>query len=104
MNVVDMVPMCRTMSGVAMYEPDESSDTSRTDMEESDIEDCDLWTDLWEDKDCPVFIAGSIVDNSLCISSPAMSSYEDVDSMGDFHDEDFSDTGCDSDMGSGAEF
>ena len=36
--------------------------------------------------------------------SPAMSSYEDVASMGDFHDEDFSDTGCDSDMGSGAEF
>ena len=109
-NAVDMVPMCRTVSGVARYEPDESSDTSRTDtakLEESDIEDCDLWTDLWEDKDCPVFIAGSIVDNSLCISSQAMSSYEDVasmgDSMGDF-DFDFSDTGCDSDMGSGAEF
>ena len=67
-NEVDMVPMCRTVSGVARYELDESSDTSRTDtaeLEESDIEDCDLWTDLWEDGDCPVFIAGSIVDNGL---------------------------------------
>ena len=44
-NAVDMVPMCRTVSGVAWYEPDESSDTSRTDtaeLEESYIEDCDL--------------------------------------------------------------
>ena len=49
-------------------------------------------------------IAGSIVDNSLCISSQAMSIYEDVASMGDFDDEDFSDTGYDSDMGSRAEF
>ena len=57
-----------------------------------------------EDNDCPVFIAGSIVDDSLCISSQAMSSYEDVASMGDFDDEVFSDTGCDTDMGSRAEF
>ena len=64
MNAVDMVPMCRTVSWVARYEPDESSDTSRTDtveLDESDIEDCDLWMDLWEDRDCPVFIAGSIL-------------------------------------------
>ena len=107
-NEADMVPMCWTVSCVARCEPDESSDTSRTDtteLEETDIEDCDLWTDLWEDKDCPVFIAGSIVDNSLCISSQEMSSYVDVASMGDFDDEDFIDaTGFDSDMGSGAEF
>ena len=90
------------MSGVARCEPDESSDTSITDtaeLEESDIEDCDLWTDLWEDKDCPV------VDNGLCISSQEMSSYEDVASMADFDYADFSDaTSFGSDMGSGAEF
>ena len=30
-NTVDMVPMCRTVSCVTRLEPDESSDTSRTD-------------------------------------------------------------------------
>ena len=62
-NAVDMVPMCRTVSGVARYEPDESSDTSRTDtaeLEESDIEDCDQWTDLWEDKDCLCSLLGRL--------------------------------------------
>ena len=107
MNAVDMVPMCRTVAGVSWFEPDESSDTSRTDtaeLEESDIEDCGLWTDLWEDKDCPVFIAGSIVDGFLCSSSQEMSSYVDVASMGDFDSEDFNDaTGFDLDVGSGAE-
>ena len=45
------------------------------------------------------------MDNSLCISNQAMSSYEDVASMGDFDYEDFSDTtGFDSDMGCGVEF
>ena len=42
MKVVDMVPMCRTVSGVTRCEPEDSSDTSRTDtaeLEESDIED-----------------------------------------------------------------
>ena len=61
MNAVDMVPMCRTVAGVSWFEPDESSDTSRTDtaeLEESDIEDCGLWTDLWEDKDCPLCSEG----------------------------------------------
>ena len=53
-NAIDMVPMGRTVSGVARYEPDESSDTLKTDtaeLEESDIEDCGLWTDLWEEED-----------------------------------------------------
>ena len=101
-NAVDMVPMCQTVSGVKRCEPDESSDTSRTDtaeLEGFDIEDCGLWTDLWEEEDCPVFIAGSIVDDSLCISSKEMSSYVDVASMGDFKDA----TSFDSDVGSGAE-
>ena len=69
-------------------------------MEELDSADCDLGTVVWEDMDCPVLI----VDNSLCNSSQAMSNYGDVASMGDFADEDFIDTGFDSDMGSGAEF
>ena len=62
-NAVDMVPMCRTVLGVARCEPDESSDTSRTDtaeLEESDIEDCDLWTDLWEDKDFLCSVLGRL--------------------------------------------
>ena len=62
MNAVNMVPMCWTVSCAARCEPDEPSDTSRMDtveLEESEIEDGDLWTDLWEDKDCPIFIAES---------------------------------------------
>ena len=60
--------------------------------------------DVWEDMVCPVLISGSCVDNSLCLSSQTMSSYRDVAYMGDFADEDFIDTGFDSDMGSEAEF
>ena len=99
--------MCRTVSRVARCEPDESSDTSRMDtaeLEELDSGDCDLGTDVWEDIDCSVLIAGSRADNSLCVSSQAISNYRDVASMGDFSDEDFIDTDFDSDMGSGAEF
>ena len=59
---------------------------------------------MWEDMDCPVLIFDLCVDNSLCLSSQAMSSYSDVAYMGDFVDEDFIDTGFDSDMGSEAEF
>ena len=106
-NAVNMAPMCRTVSRVARCEPDESSDTSRTDtaeLEELDSGDCDLGTDVWEYIDCPVLIAGSRVDNSLYISSQAISNYRDVAYLGDFADEDFIDTDFDSDMGSGAEF
>ena len=45
-NVVHMVPMCRTVSGVTRCEPENSSDMSRTDtaeLEESDSEDFCLW-------------------------------------------------------------
>ena len=48
-NAVDMVRMCRTVSGVTQCEPEDSSDMSRTDtaeLEESDSEDFCLWTDL----------------------------------------------------------
>ena len=34
MNAVDMVPMCRTVSGVMRCEPEDSSDMSRTDTAE----------------------------------------------------------------------
>ena len=62
-------------------------------MEELDSTDCDIEMDVWEDMDCPVLISGLCVDNSLCLSGQAMSSYRDVAYMGDFADEDFIDTG-----------
>ena len=77
---------------------------TRTDtagLEELDSGDCDRWTDVWNDTERPVLIAGSSTDDKLCISSYTMSSYEDVAYMGDFGDEDFMDTGFDSDIGSG---
>ena len=102
-----MVPMCRTVSGVTRCEPEDSIDTSRTDtaeLEESDSEDFCLWTDVWDEEDCPVSNAGSIVDNSLCVSNQDTLSSVDVASMGDFDSEDFDDAnGFDSDKGSVAE-
>ena len=44
--------------------------------------------DVWEDMDCPVLISSLCVNNSLCLSSQAMSSYRDVAYMGDFAEED----------------
>ena len=106
-NAVDMVPMCRTVSGVIRLEPDESSDTSSTDtaeLEESNIEEFCLWTDLWDEEDCPVSNAGSIVDNSVCMSNQDDLSCVDVASLGDFDREDSDDAiGFDSDEGSMAE-
>ena len=69
-----------------------------------DSTDFDIEMDVWEDMDCPVLISDPCVDNSLCLSSQAMSSYSDVAYMSDFADEDFIDTGFDSDMGSEEEF
>ena len=43
----------------------------------------------WDEKDCPVSNAGSIVDNSLCVSNRDNLSSVDVASMGDFDSEDF---------------
>ena len=103
-NAVNMTPTCRTVSRGARSASDESSDTSRTDTAELDSTDCELETVVWEDMDCPVLIYGSFVDNSLCLASQAMSSNRDVAHMGDFADEDFNDTGFDSDMGSVVEF
>ena len=106
-NAVDMVPMCRTVSGVTRCERENSSDMSRTDtaeLEGSDSEDFCLWTDLWDEEDCPVSNTGSIVDNSLCISNRDNLSSVDVASMGDFDSVDFGDAiGFDSDKGSVAE-
>ena len=106
-NAVNMTPMCRTVSKGVRGESDEFSDTSTTDtaeLEELDSMDCDIEMDVWEDMDCPVLISASCVDNSLCLSGQTMSSFRDVAYMGDFADEDFIDTGFDSDMGSEAEF
>ena len=53
-DTVDMVPMCRTVSGVTRITPNESSDTSGTDTAEingSDIEDFGQWPDLSDEKD-----------------------------------------------------
>ena len=106
-NVVHMVPMCWTVSCVTRCEPEDSSDMSRMDtaeLEESDSEDFCLWTDLWDQEDCPVSNAGSIVDNSLCVSNRDNLSSVGVASMGDFDSEDFDDAiSFDSDMGSVAE-
>ena len=107
MNVVHMVPICWTVSGVTRCELEDSSDMSRTDtaeLEESDSEDFCLWTDLWDEEDCPVSNAGSIVDNSLCVWNRDNLSSVDVASMGDFDSEDFGDAiSFDSDKGSMAE-
>ena len=83
---------------------DESSDTSRTDTAELYDTDCQLETDVWDDMDCPVWISGSRMVDSSTQASQALSSNRDVACMGDFVDEDFNDTGFDSDVGSGMEF
>ena len=83
-NAVNMVPMCRTVSGITRCELEDSSDMSRMDtaeLAESDSENFCLWTDLWDEKDCPVSNAGSIVDNSLCVSIRDNLSSVDVASM-----------------------
>ena len=59
-------------------------------LAESDSEDFCLWMDLWDEEDCPVSNAGSIVDNSLGISNQDNFSSVGVASMGDFDSEDFS--------------
>ena len=45
------------------------SRTDTAELEESDSEDFCLWTDLWDEEDCPVSNAGSIVDYSLGVSN-----------------------------------
>ena len=99
--------MCRTVPGVTRCEPEDSSDMSRTDtaeLEESDSEDFCLWTDLWDKEDCLVSNAGSIVDNSLCVSNRDSLGSVDVASMGDFDSGDFDDAiSFDSDKRSVAE-
>ena len=95
-NTVDMTPMCRTVSKGTRREVDASSDTSRTDTAELDDTDCQLETDVWDDMDCPVWISGLRMVDSSSQASQALSSNRDVGCMGDFVDEDFNDTGFDS--------
>ena len=103
-NAVNMTPMCRTVLKGTWREADESSDTSRTDMAELDDTDCQLETDVWIYMDCPVWISGSRMVDSSSQASQELSSNRDVACMGDFVDEEFNDTGFDSDVGSGMEF
>ena len=103
-NTVNMTPMCRTVSKGARREVDESSDTSITDTAELDDTDCQLETDVWDDMDCPVWISGSRMVDSSSQASQVLSSNRDVACMDDFVDEDFNDTGFDSDVGSRMEF
>ena len=103
-NMVNMTPMCRTVSKGAGREVDESSDTSRMDTAELDDMDCQLETDVWDDMDCPVWISGLRMVDSSSHASQALSSNRDVACMGDFVDEDFNDTGFNSDVDSRMEF
>ena len=103
-NTVTIGPMCLTVSKGARREVDESSDTSRTDTAELHDMDGQLESDAWEDMDRPVWIYGSRMVDSLSQASQALSSNRDVACMGDFVDEDFNDTGFDSDVDSRMEF
>ena len=59
---------------------------------------------MWDEKDCPVYNARSILDNSLCVSIQNNLSSVDIASMSDFDIEDFDDAiSFDSDKGSMAE-
>ena len=63
-----------------------------------------LESDVWDDMDRPVWIYGSRMVDNLSQASQALSSNRDVACMGDFVDEDFNDTGFDSDVDSRMEF
>ena len=102
-NAVNMTLMCRNVSKGARREADESSDASRTDTAELDDTDCQLEMDVWDDMDCPMWISGSRMVDSSSQASQVSSSNGDVACMDDFCDEDFNDTGFDSDVGSGME-
>ena len=83
---------------------DEPSDTSKTDTADLDYTDCQLETDVWDDMYCPVWIPGSRMVDSASQASQALSNKGEVACMSDFDDEDFNDTGFDSDVGSSMEF
>ena len=106
-DMVDMVPMCQTVSCVTRIGPDESSDTSGTDTSViigSDIEDFCQWPELSDEEDCFVSDVGLSVDSSLCISEQDDLSYVDVASISDFDSEDSDGDFCfNSDEGSVAE-
>ena len=83
---------------------DEFSDTSRTDMAELHDMDGQLESDVCDDLNRPVWIYGSRMVDNLSQASQALSSNRDVACMGDFIDEDFNETGFDSDVDSRMEF
>ena len=61
-------------------------------------------SDVWDDMDRPVWIYDLCMVDNLSQASQALSSNRDVACMGDFVDEDFNDTGFDSDLDSRMEF
>ena len=108
-NTVNMTPRCRTVLNgprreVIKSTADEPSDTSKTDTADLDYRECQLETDVWDDMYCPVWTPGSHMVDSASQASQALSNKGEVACMSDFDDEDFNDTGFDSDVGSGIEF
>ena len=108
-NTVNMTPRCWTGSDeprreVIDYTADEYSDTSKTDRAHLDDTDCQLETDAWDDMYCPVWISDSSMVNSAGQAEQLLLNKGEVACMSDFDDDDFNDTGFDSDAGSGMEF
>ena len=75
-------------------------------MDTAELHDTDdqLESDVCDDMDRPVWIYGSCMVDNLSQASQALSSNRDVACMGDFVDEDFNDTGFESDVDSRMEF
>ena len=108
-NTVNMTPRCRTVSDEPRREvidctADEYSETSKMDTADLDDTDCQLETDVWDDMYCPVWISDSSMVNSVGQTEQLLLNKGEVACMIDFDDEDFNDTGFDSDTGSGMEY
>ena len=96
-DTVDMVYMCQTVSWAmprAQDEPDRTSETDASDIEELDIEGFCRFPDLWEEEDPSVSSDGLHVNIGLDMSKQNGLNYVDVASMKDFDaTDDNSDTG-----------
>ena len=96
-DTVDMVYVCQTVSWAmprAQEEPDRTSETDTSDMEELDIEGCCRCPALWEEEDPAVSSDGLHVNIGLDMSKQNGLNYVDVASMKDFDaTDDNSDTG-----------
>ena len=96
-DTVDMVYTCQTVSWAmprAQDEPDRTSETDASDIEELDIEGFCRFPDLWEEDDPSVSSDGLHVNIGLDMSKQNGLNYVDVASMKDFDaTDDNSDTG-----------